>query len=389
LSVLLVEDNSLDAELTIRELKQAGFDAQVERTDTAATFLEKIRSRPPQVVLADYNLGGWKGIEAVEILRNEGLDIPVILVTGALGETTAVECMKQGATDYVLKESLGKLPLAIRRAMHEQQLRQQRRQAEEDLARSARDLARSNQDLEQFAYVASHDLQEPLRMVATYTQLLAERYKGKLDEPADKYIRYAVDGALRMQALIQDLLAFSRAGRANCEMSETDCTPLVQQSLLNLESAVRESGAEVTCTQLPALNANASQLRQVFQNLIGNAIKFRGAEPPKIRIAAEKNGGDWRFSVADNGIGIPSDQTTEIFEVFHRLHTREEHPGNGIGLAICKRIVECHGGRIWAESGEGNGTTFLFTLPAQPPLHGQGQGNETRDQCETRGAIGR
>jgi len=276
-----------------------------------------------------------------------------------------VECIKQGATDYVLKDSLPKLPHAIRRALHEQQLRQQRREAEETLAQKVKELARSNQDLEQFAYVASHDLQEPLRMVAAYTQLLAEKYKGKLDEQADKYIHYAVDGATRMQTLVQDLLAFSRSGREGTEMSTTDCNIVVQQALLNLEAAVRDSGAQVKCSTLPTIHASGAQLRQVFQNLIGNAIKFRKPEPPVVQITAQKEGNEWLISIADNGIGISSDYLNDIFVIFHRLHTRDEYPGNGIGLAICKRIIERHGGRIWVESEKGNGTTFKFNLPAE------------------------
>jgi signal transduction histidine kinase len=363
LHFLMVEDSEADCDLVIRELKVGGFHFSSETVKTPAQFRTRVRALRPDVVLADYNLGQWRGIEAVEILRQEGLDIPVILVTGALGDTTAVECIKQGATDYVLKDALAKLPHAVRRALHEQQLRQQRREAEEALSQKARELARTNQDLEQFAYVASHDLQEPLRMVAAYTELLSEKYKGKLDEQADKYIHYAVDGATRMQTLIQDLLAFSRSGRDGTEMSITNCNEVVQQALLNLEVAVQGSGAEIKCENLPAVYGSRGQLRQVFQNFIGNAIKFRKPAPLIVKVTAKDEGDEWCFSVADNGIGIPPDHLDDIFVIFHRLHTREEYPGNGIGLAICKRIIERHGGRIWVESEIGSGTTFKFTLP--------------------------
>ena len=363
LRVLMVEDNASDGELVMRELRAAGFTFSSETVQTANQFREQVRKNRPDIVLADYNLGQWRGIEALEILRQENMDIPLILVTGALGDTTAVECIKQGVTDYVLKDALAKLPHAIRRALKEQQLRKQRREAEEDLARSVKELARSNHDLEQFAYVASHDLQEPLRMVAAYTQLLAEKYKGKLDEQADKYIHYAVDGATRMQTLIQDLLAFSRAGREGMELDETDCGTLVQQAILNLDGAIRDSNAAIQCGPLPILFCNSAQLRQVFQNLIGNAIKFRGPNPLIVRVDARKDDNEWLFSVTDNGIGIASEQLESIFVVFHRLHTREQYPGNGIGLSICKKIVERHGGQIRVESSEGEGTTFKFTLP--------------------------
>jgi signal transduction histidine kinase len=369
LQVLMVEDNPADAELVRHELRAGGFDFAGETVSSAEQFRERLQQVRPDVILADYNLGQWRGMEVLDILRHEGLDIPLILVTGALGDSTAVECIKQGATDYVLKDSLAKLPLAVRRALHEQQLRKQRREAEEELAKSVKDLARSNQELEQFAYVASHDLQEPLRMVATYTQLLAEKYQGKLDAQADKYIHYAVDGALRMQTLIQDLLAFSRAGKEDIELSETDCNTVVQQALLNLAAIIHDSGAQLKCAPLPTLHANSSQLRQVFQNLVGNALKFRGPDPPMVQILAEKQGPDWLFSVADNGIGIAPGRMEDIFVVFHRLHTREQYPGNGIGLAICKRIIERHGGKIWAESEEGSGTTFRFTVPSELQSH--------------------
>jgi len=305
-------------------------------------------------------------VEALEILHSESLDIPVIIVTGALGDVTAVECIKQGATDYVLKDGLARLPQAIRRALREKQERSLRRQVEEDLAKKVDELARSNADLEQFAYVASHDLQEPLRMVAAYTQLLGERYKGKLDENADKFIGYASEGALRMQVLIQDLLAFSRVGRKEaCE--SVDCNAVMKEVLQTLASGIRESGALVTCTELPVVWADRTQMAQVFQNLIGNAIKFRGKEPPVVSVRAEKQGQSWLFTVSDNGIGIAPEHVESIFVVFQRLHARTEYPGNGIGLAICKKIIERYGGKIWVESQPGQGSAFKFTLPGHEP----------------------
>lgn len=200
-------------------------------------------------------------------------------------------------------------------------------------------------------------------MVATYAQLLAEKYRGKLDEKADKYIEYAVDGALRMQTLIKDLLQFSRIGRRGTERTQTDCNSVVQQVVRNLEGAIQESGALITYDDLPTVLADSSELLQVFQNLIGNAIKFRGPEPPLIRLHADKQGTEWQFAVSDNGIGIAQEHVEMIFIVFKRLHTRAEYAGNGIGLSICKKIIEHHGGSIWVESELGRGATFKFTLP--------------------------
>ena len=358
LRALLVEDERADVELALGALGQGGFDTTADVVQTEKEFTDLVRNNSYDVVLADYKLPNWNGVEALEILHREGLDIPVILVSGALGELTAVDCMKQGAADYVLKDHLARLPESVRRALREKKLREEHRQSQEDLARS-------NQDLEQFAYVASHDLQEPLRMVATYTQLLAERYRGKLDSDADKYIHYAVDGALRMQQLVQDLLAFSRVGRQSFAPRLTDCNTVLQAALQNLEVAVQESGALVQHTQLPVVIADSSQLVQVFQNLIGNAIKFRGSAPPVVRVSVKTKGKDWVFSVADNGIGIAAEHLENVFVVFRRLHTRTEYPGNGIGLSICKKIIEQHGGRIWVQSELGHGSTFQFTLPGK------------------------
>jgi signal transduction histidine kinase len=358
LQVLVVEDNPTDIELTMHALQRGGFDAACAVVQTREEFTERLRHADYDVILAGYNLPSWNGMETVEVLREEGLDIPVIVVSGYLGELRAVECIKQGAADYVLKDHLLRLPDAVGRALREKKLREAQRRNQEDLARS-------NRDLEQFAYVASHDLQEPLRMVAIYTQLLAERYQGKLDENADKYIHYAVDGATRMQILVKDLLAFSRVGSQGAKFRPTDCAAAVEIALRNLHAAVQESGARVECGPVPAVVADPTQLVQLFQNLIGNALKFRGAETPVVSITAEQTKQETIFSVVDNGIGIAPEHAELVFAIFKRLHSRTEYAGSGIGLAICKKIVERHGGKIWVESQPGHGCAFRFTLPGE------------------------
>jgi signal transduction histidine kinase len=367
LRVLLVEDNPADVELVLLALRKDGFDVSSDVVQTVEEFMLRIRKTGYDVILADYNLPQWSGMEALELLRRENQDVPLIVVTGYLGEEKAVECIKQGATDCVLKDHLARLPLSVGRALEEGRLRQQRRQSEEELARKVSELARSNAELEQFAYVASHDLQEPLRMIANYTQLLAERYRGQLDEQADKFIGYSVDGAVRMQALIQDLLKFSRAGKQEIEPRTTECRAVVEQAVKNLQAAVQESGAVVNWNGLPVVMADPSQLTQVFQNLIANAIKFHGAETPVIQIDAEEKDHEWVLAVSDNGIGIPAESWQDIFVIFRRLHTRTEYAGNGIGLAICKKIVERHGGKLWIEAQAKPGCRFKFTLPTEPP----------------------
>jgi len=224
-------------------------------------------------------------------------------------------------------------------------------------------LQRSNEELQQFAYVVSHDLQEPLRVVASYVQQLAERYQDKLEAEANELISYALDGAKRMQQLIVDLLAYSRIDTTGQEFAPTDCEGVLQRVLSDLRVAIEESGAEVTHDPLPQVMADNVQLGQVLQNLLGNAIKFRSQEPPRIHVSARQEGQQWVFSVRDNGIGINPRYAERIFGIFERLHPRTEYPGTGIGLAICKKIVERHGGQIWVESEPGKGAAFFFTLP--------------------------
>jgi PAS domain S-box-containing protein len=239
----------------------------------------------------------------------------------------------------------------------------ERKQAEVELHRTLEELKSSNAELEQFAYVASHDLQEPLRGIAGLAQLLQQRYQGQLDNQADEFINLIVDGTQRMQTLINDLLAYSRIGRRGETIHPTKAEAALKATMENLNVAIREYGATITNESLPTVKADATQLIQLFQNLIGNAIKFRADRPPQIHIGVTDAGNFWQFSVRDNGIGIEPQYFERIFQVFQRLHTRREYKGTGIGLAICKKIIERHGGRIWVESEIGHGTTFYFTLP--------------------------
>ncbi|OGO19856.1 MAG: hypothetical protein A2Z14_17800 [Chloroflexi bacterium RBG_16_48_8] len=243
----------------------------------------------------------------------------------------------------------------------------ERKQVEKAFEQSKLDLERSNTDLERFASIASHDLREPLRAISGFADLLAKRYREQLDADADDYIAYILDGTRRLQRLIDDLLTYSRVGTRGKAFEPVDCETILDMVITNLTMAIGESGAVVTHDPLPSILGDRVQLEQLFQNLISNAIKFRGEERPEVHIGVVRRNSEWEFSIKDNGIGIKPQHMDRIFVIFQRLHTQDEYPGTGLGLAICKRIIERHGGRIWVVSESGRGSTFYFTIPAREP----------------------
>ena len=484
LFVLVVEDLAGDFDLVMSELRRNGFEARCKRVETEEQYRAQLKAGP-DVILADYVLPQFNALRALKVLGESGLDIPLIVLTGVVSEERVVECMKQGAADYLLKDRLVRLGPAVRRALEETGLRRERRRVEaalrkgnerfqhlvettrvipweldpetwrftyvgpqavslvgfpleewyregfwkahihpEDrsrpfgrrdcqdhdfacrmltaegltlylhcvaktlavesgspilrgfmvditelkttqqaLAKHAEALALSNAELQQFACAASHDLQEPLRMVSFYTQLLAKRYQGKLDSDANEFIGYVLEGATRMGDLIRRLLEYSRIGAGRSEFSPADCEEVFRECMSNLRVALGESSAIVTHDPLPTVAGDSLQLGQVIQNLLGNAIKFCGGKPPRVHVSAQARDEDWLFSVRDEGIGIEAEYFETIFAIFQQLHGKDEYQGAGVGLAICRKIVEQHGGRIWVESEPGSGSAFYFTIP--------------------------
>ena len=357
----ILDRSTQQGELRLHQLLLRGFDVAVEGLQPTVEC--RARQKEGGSGLAEPNAWKSRALRPTEVLLTRSLDITSI--QEPVTPNTATSDLNPGAGHSSRTDRLLQLSMPAERTMRAKRIRNRHKAIEEQLAKKVEELARSNGELEQFAYVTSHDLQEPLRMVANYTQLLAERYNGKLDVQADKYIHYAVEGAERMQALIQDLLAFSRAGGGPGNgLKITDSNGVVELVLKNLQVAIENSGAVVNCDTLPVVMARPVQLQQVFQNLIGNAIKFHGTAPPIVQISAQKRGTEWVFSVTDNGIDIAPENTKVIFAVFQRLHSRTEYAGNGIGLAICKKIVEQQGGKIWVGPQTAPGATFKFTWPA-------------------------
>lgn len=487
LRILILEDNRSDYELIRRELVRGGLRAEIEWANDRTSFTRALDRITPDIALLDHSMPGFDGISAMKALRERFPDVPAIIVSGAIGEELAIEAMKAGATDYVLKNNLERLVPVTRRALQEAEQLQARRRAEKELEESrkryellfssssegismqemihdengvpvdyriininpaferitglskedligtcasskygypphldrfrrvmesgesisfesteiapgkvllisafpfelkrfatlavditclkeleaqlkerAEELARSNAELQEFAYVASHDLQEPLRMVIGYLSLLQNRYGDKLDDQAKEYINFAVDGAARARDLVKDLLEYSRVGFSRKPLEEADMERLFDLACINLRGQIKEEGALIERGPLPRLIVDEVQMVMLLQNLLSNAIKFHGPRTPKASISCRERGDEWVFCVQDNGIGIEPQDQERIFQLFQRLHSVSEYSGTGIGLAICKKIVERHGGRIWVESQPGEGSAFFFSLP--------------------------
>lgn len=339
-------------------------DSEMRVRTANRSFYEMFQASPSEVESRSiYDLGGgcWNRAELREQMEkvlprnSEFHDLELEGVFPRLGQRTM---RLNGRQIFSGNTATGTLLLAIEDITD-------RKRAEKKLALQADALARSNSELERFAYIASHDLQEPLRAVSSYAQLLCRRYKGRLDSDADEFMNYVVDGANRMRQLVNDLLAYSRLDSEEKIFHPTESGGALDRALVSLKMIIQESGATITRDLLPRVAADGVQLSQLFQNLVGNAIKFHGNSPPRIHVSAKESEKEWLFSVRDNGIGIDPHYVERIFIIFQRLHGRQEYPGTGIGLAVCKKIVERHGGRIWVESVPERGSTFFFSLSKQ------------------------
>jgi two-component system sensor histidine kinase/response regulator len=362
-SVLIVDDTLADVALLQEHLSNHGLSILVARDGEEA--IERAHAALPDLILLDVMLPIVDGFEVCRQLKAhaETRAIPVIFMTSLTDVRDKITAYAVGGVDYVTKPFHVEEVLA--RVNVHLQLQQEiriRQRAESVLAERTKALARSNAELEQLAYVASHDLQEPLRTVVSYLQLLEQRYKDRIDADATDFIAFAVDGARSMQKLIDDLLVYSRISTGAKAFEQVECGAVVQAAIRFLHVAIVESDAHITSGPLPRVWGNQAQLEQLFQNLIANAIKFRRGHGSHIRIWADAQDGFWRFSVEDDGIGIAPEYWGRIFVMFQRLHSRSVFPGTGIGLALCKRIVEHHGGHIWVESELGKGSVFKFTL---------------------------
>jgi len=367
MKVLIAEDDAVSRRILQRSVEVCGHTCLIARDGLEAWAL--FQQNGADVVISDWLMPGIDGVEFCRRVRADvsaAVPYTYVIFLTSLGDREHMRAaMEVGADDYLTKP-LSHEDLQVRLGVADRVTAVYRR-----LAAQQAELERSNAELQQFAYVASHDLQEPLRTVRSYMQLLSRRYKGKLDADADEFIGYAVDGAGRMQGLIQDLLAYSCVATRTEELAAVDCSALMEDVLADLRAAIRDAGASITHGDLPVVLADKGQLGQLFQNLICNALKFRRDARPDVHIWAERSGEHWHFAVRDNGIGIDPAQAERIFVIFQRLHARDEYPGTGLGLPICKKIVERHGGRIWVDTRQDGGVTFRFTLPAVPASAGK------------------
>jgi light-regulated signal transduction histidine kinase (bacteriophytochrome) len=366
-SILIIEDDPKLLKAARRLLVRNHF--TVFQASTGQEGLQKAREHQPDLVLSDIKLPDTNGYLICEKLKADRSleDTYVILISGIkISSSDQARGIELGAEGYISRPISNRELLArIQAFARLQHTEKELRQTKQELEAKNQDLQRSNQDLQRFAYSISHDLQEPLRMVTSFLDLLQKRYQEKLDSAAQDYIHFAVDGAERMKAMIQGLLSYSRVETQDTSLSKVSSEEVLQQALDHFRLQIGETNAVVTHKNLPEVHADENQLLSVFQNLIGNALKYHGEAPPVIHVTAEKDQKHhcWRFSVQDHGIGIPEKDHDRVFEIFSRLHTREEYQGIGMGLAITRRIIRRHGGEIWIDSPDQEGTTVRFTIP--------------------------
>ena len=365
--IVNAEDNEVTRYARSRILQRAGY--VVREAINGVTTLALVAAEHPAVVLLDVKLPDIDGYEVCRRLKsNPATASTVVLQVSAnfVERDDKVRGLEGGADGYLIEPlSPDELIATVRSYVRLQQAEEKLAKANIELHRQAKELRRSNEDLQQFAYVVSHDLQEPLRAIGVYSELLISRYQQEADAEVQEFARYITEGVERMRTLMTDLLQYARVESQTKAVTLTDCHQIVLEVLQDLQLSVEETGAQITWDPLPTVNADRRRLAQVLRNLLSNALKYHGPQPVRIHISASQKDGEWHFQVHDNGIGIDPRFADRIFVIFQRLHLRHEYPGTGIGLAMCKKIIEQHGGRIWVESRLGEGATFFFTLPME------------------------
>lgn len=356
MDVLYLEDDKVDMEAFQRFVRENRLEYSLTTVNSIEAARKALRSKKFDLAILDYMLPDGTSLSLLDDIRIK--NIPVIFATGSGSEGVAVKAMKLGADDYLIKD-IDRNYLKILPSVVEETLKKKKLELEQ---KNLEELKRSNEELEHFAHIASHDLQEPLRMITMYVQLLEENYSEKLDDKAKKYMSYVVNGVANIKVLIDDLLEYSRVKSAVKPFEEVDCNQTVNEVLKIAANEINKTKTKLTYDKLPKVYGDKIQLAILFQNLITNAIKFRGNNSPEIHITSSSKDDKWLFSVKDNGIGIPSEYKEYVFLMFQRLHPKSKYDGSGIGLALCKKIVERHKGNIWVESEPGKGSTFYFTI---------------------------
>ncbi len=362
--VLYIEDDDGLARLFQKRMSRHGYQAEIAQTGKAG--LQMLAHHKFDVIIIDYQLPGLSGLEILETLGKKTDEIPVIMLTGAGNEEIAVQAMKSGATDYLTKDVDGNyfelLPLVMSDAIDRFRLKAEHKRMQKDLQEYAVKLARSNRELQQFAYVVSHDLKEPLQTIRGFVSLLEESLDGALNGESSEYIEYIIAGTRRMERLIEGLLAYSRVKFHKMKVTQVNVGEIVKQVKQDLYAISHNKHAEIICDPMPVIRGNERLLLRLFQNLLDNALKYCRNRPPSVHIAVSETDDEWHFNIKDNGIGIDAKNLERIFEIFQRAHPAKEFVGDGLGLAICKTIVENHHGKIWVESKVDQGSTFFFTI---------------------------